>query len=200
MIKHKLYYWIAGICFLFVHASVYAVDHNQVQSVPQFKDYPVSTVYEGPPAKYISGDRRVEKSINEALTKEKVEFAGEYIVVGLSCGTAGCVSQLIINKKTGKQVKTGFTQYSVQSDLKGDEDIGSVEERVGEMLEKVKKNSRLLVTREINTDSKPYQYFANFYVLENEDLKLIKKIKIPNPKPIYCSNRGCPDPILTPEK
>lgn len=198
--KNKLYCWIAGICFLFMHASTYAGEHNQVQSVPQFKDYPVSTVYEGPPAKYISGDRRVEKDINEALAEEKVEFAGEYIIVGLSCGTAGCVSQLIINKRTGKQIEKGFTQYSVQSDLKGDEDIGSVEERVGEMLEKVKKNSRLLVTREIDVDSKPYQYFANFYVLENEDLKLIKKVKIRHPKPIYCSFRGCPDPVLSPEK
>ncbi len=197
MEKIKIYCLFASCLFL-ISSSAYAnklskpsqkeefaknKNTTEVQSkqlTPQFKDYPVSSIYKGLAAKLVldnNSAKAFEKQINQALAEDKIKFAGEYIIVRFSCGTAGCMTEFLVNKRTGKMLHVDLTSYLTIVDSKR-----NVEERVGETIESTMADSHLLVTREVTEGKghKPAEYFNKFYILDQGKLKLIKKIKTMN--------------------
>lgn len=149
---------------------------------PKFKDYPAPPRYDGPPAK-LSLDSDFAKEYRSRLTEAMSDapvFAGEYVATGWGCGSGGCYVQALVNKRTGKAIETTFGAHNVTVDFEN-----FVEERVGEEIEAMKVDSSLLVTREVteDDDGNPHEYFAKFYVIDNGQLKLIKKVAIPKPAP-----------------
>ncbi|MDP3818295.1 MAG: hypothetical protein Q8Q57_04775 [Methylotenera sp.] len=131
-------------------------------SVPKFQDYPVSTSYIGNPAKVVlSSDK--EKSFRTRLTeasKQKANFAGEYVVTGWGCGTS-CIHGAAVSLKTGRVV---FWPGSICC-WEGD----------GERLD-FRINSRLIVAAgRINEGD---EYGAHFYEFTGSEFKHIKTIPI----------------------
>lgn len=136
------------------------------ERTPKFSDYPVSDIYEGPPAKLVMDNdvaRDYRTQFNENLSRAP-SFAGEYIGVAWGCG-AQCVSQHLINKRTGKVLSVGF----------GGE--------FGEIVEEMRVDSRLIVTKGgvYDDDFNETDYKVKFYVLEGEQLRVIKEKSIPRP-------------------
>ncbi len=152
------------------------VSERAVAANPKYKDYPAPPLYTGPAAKLVLDNdlaKEYRSRLNEAM-KGKPVFAGEYVETGWGCGTGGCYVTAFVNKRTGKVLEQTFLAYSSFDDVTG------IEERIGEEIEPLKLNSRLLVTQEI-TEGEPKErsYFANFYKLDGDKLKLIKRVAIP---------------------
>lgn len=131
-------------------------------SIPQYSDYPVRSIYTGKTASLDLSDpdaKLFRTRLSEAL-KRKPDFAGEYVSTMWGCG-ANCRSYSFVNKRTGKLLKDGF----------------GGEERQEDLLE-TKVNSRLLVTQEeiMNDDYEVESITQRFYILENGKFKLIKTI------------------------
>ncbi len=153
-----------GLCLHFMLiSSVFA----QTQ-VPQFKDYPVQSVYTGKTAKLDLSDedvRAFRTRLGDAL-KESPNFAGEYVVTMWGCG-ASCRMYSFMSKRTGKLLHAGFGGEGNQEDV-----IAS------------KANSRLLVTQEENRNEKweLESLTVRFYVLEKGKFKLLKTVKSAAPK------------------
>ena len=135
---------------------------------PKFKDYLSGPVFTGPTAKLVlnnelASDYRTR--LSEALPG-KPTFAGEYVVASWGCGT-NCVITAFVNKRTGKTLEMTFggesgpylTDFRIDSDLVVAEGYDSLEE--------------VLHGEESNGVS---SYVAYFYLLENDELKLIRKI------------------------
>ena len=149
---------------------------------PKFKDYPAPSLYTGAPAKLLL-DSDFAKEYRSRLTEAMADtptFAGEYVLTGWGCGSGGCYVESLVNKRTGKALETNFGAHSVWTDMEN-----GVEERVGEWIVGKKIDSSLLVTQEVTEDDEgnPHEYFAKFYLADNGQLKLIKKVAIPKPAP-----------------
>lgn len=78
--------------------------------VPQFKNYPAGTIYAGKnaPVKIVTKDDRMFRTRLRELGKEKVNFAGHYILGAIGCGTE-CLTFVVIDAKTGKVSHLPFT-------------------------------------------------------------------------------------------
>ncbi len=134
-------------------------------AVPQFKDYPVKSVYTGQTAQLDLSDegaRMFRTRLRDAL-KEKPDFAGEYVITMWGCG-ASCRMYLFVNKRTGKLLSDGLGGEERQEDI-----VAS------------KANSRLLVTEEENRDEnwEVKSITTRFYILDKGKLKQIKSIVEP---------------------
>lgn len=134
-------------------------------AVPQFKDYPVKSVYTGKTAQLDLSDegaRMFRTRLRDAL-KEKPDFAGEYVITMWGCGTS-CRMYSFVNKRTGKLLSDGLGGEERQEDI-----VAS------------KANSRLLVTEEENRDEnwEVKSITTRFYILDKGKLKQIKSIVEP---------------------
>ena len=134
-------------------------------AVPQFKDYPVKSVYTGQTAQLDLSDegaRMFRTRLRDAL-KEKPDFAGEYVITMWCCG-ASCRMYSFVNKRTGKLLSDGLGGEERQEDI-----VAS------------KANSRLLVTEEENRDEnwEVKSITTRFYILDKGKLKQIKSIVEP---------------------
>ena len=134
-------------------------------AVPQFKDYPVKSVYTGQTAQLDLSDegaRMFRTRLRDAL-KEKPDFAGEYVITMWGCG-ASCRMYSLVNKRTGKLLSDGLGGEERQEDI-----VAS------------KANSRLLVTEEENRDEnwEVKSITTRFYILDKGKLKQIKSIVEP---------------------
>jgi hypothetical protein len=75
------------------------------QNQPDFKRYPVLTIYDGAPAKVILATPE-EKNFRTRLRETQtmpVNFAGEYVFTSWGCGT-GCSAGAAVNHRTGKVI------------------------------------------------------------------------------------------------
>lgn len=72
------------------------------ERVPEFKDFPVSTIYKGIPAKVklSSPDTRMFRTQLRRQAREGPNFASHYTVAEWGCGS-NCQTHMIINAKTG---------------------------------------------------------------------------------------------------
>ncbi len=134
-------------------------------AVPQFKDYPVKSVYTGKTAQLDLSDegaRMFRTRLRDAL-KEKPDFAGEYVITMWGCG-ASCRMYSFVNKRTGKLLSDGLGGEERQEDI-----VAS------------KANSRLLVTEEenMNENWEVKSITTRFYILDKGKLKQIKSIVEP---------------------
>ena len=134
-------------------------------AVPQFKDYPVKSVYTGQTAQLDLSDegaRMFRTRLRDAL-KEKPDFAGEYVITMWGCG-ASCRMYSFVNKRTGKLLSDGLGGEERQEDI-----VAS------------KANSRLLVTEEenMNENWEVKSITTRFYILDKGKLKQIKSIVEP---------------------
>lgn len=86
------------ICLTFIFFSSYG------EEVPQFKSYPVKSVYKGKNHPLIMDDfgKMFRTRLRLAIKHGKPTFAGRYIVTEWGCGTGGCRMGAIIDAKTGK--------------------------------------------------------------------------------------------------
>lgn len=77
--------------------------------VPQFKEYPAGSIYSGKhtPLKLTVADRSFRTRLAYAA-KQKVNFAGHYILTSWGCG-AECLMGAAIDAKTGKVYWFDFT-------------------------------------------------------------------------------------------
>ncbi|MDE2420402.1 MAG: hypothetical protein KGO49_04370 [Gammaproteobacteria bacterium] len=66
----------------------------------RFEDYP-ATVYNGPRQVKAVGEFAAMKGQLLAISKQKIDFAGEYVTGGWGCGS-GCASTVLLNVKTGQ--------------------------------------------------------------------------------------------------
>lgn len=148
------------ICLAFCSCSLYAKDN-----IPQFSDYPITSIYKGTPARLNQADPDVHnfRTRLAAAIKQKPDFAGEYVTTMWGCG-GGCRVYSMINKRTGELLKDGF----------------GGEERLEDIIE-TRVNSRLLVTLEekLNADYEVEKKVYRFYILEQQKFKLIQTIVKP---------------------
>ena len=138
-------------------------------SLPKFKDYPSGPEYTGQAADLVL-DNEFAKSTHTRLSEalaEKPVFAGEYVSATWGCGTS-CTYTAFVNKRTGKVLD------------------GLVGGKVGQHISAVRVDSNLLVAEGVVYDkdgNDTGEYNGYYYVLENEQLKLIKTNPIPRPEP-----------------
>ena len=148
-------------------------------AIPVFKDYPSSAPYIGPAGKLIKNSE-LSKTFPTRLSKAMAEppvIAGEYVITGWGCGGAGCYVEALVNRKTGLVIDTTFNAYNLwQENESGDgEDL-----RIGEWIDSYNLNSRLVVTSKVAEDvddGNSREYLKNYYVINGNDLELIKTVK-----------------------
>ena len=136
---------------------------NQEITPPKFSDYPAVSEYAGESANLILDTQEAVdyKTRLDAALQQLPEFAGEYVAATWGCGTS-CTVTSFVNKRTGKLLNESFGGES------------------GPFIVKYKLDSNLLVAQGpvIDDQEKEIGYAAYFYVLENDNLKLIKTIPI----------------------
>lgn len=136
---------------------------------PKFTDFPVVEIYAGPTAKLDTSSeeaRTFKTRISEALSKDPVDFAGEYTSAGWGCGTM-CGYTTFVSKRTGQIIKSGLG--------------GEMGPRVVNFVP----NSEMVIAEggEVDDDFNSTGNYAFFYRLQNNELVLIKQV--PVPKEIY---------------
>lgn len=140
------------------------------QEALKFKDYPVTSIYNGKPTKLKMDDdfaKMFKTRLTEALSDNPV-FAGEYVSATWGCGTS-CAMTSFVNKRTGRVLNEGF----------GGE--------FGPFIIDYKIDSRLLVAQGPILDKDQVEtgkYAAFFYVLDKDKLELVKTIEIDKPDDI----------------
>ncbi|WP_151713310.1 hypothetical protein [Acinetobacter bereziniae] len=149
---------------LFFALTAISIAHAK-SAVPQFRDYPVKSVYMGKTAKLDISDpsaNMFRTRLRDAL-KEKPDFAGEYVTTMWGCG-ASCRMYSFVNKRTGQLLADGFGGEARTEDVIA-----------------TRANSRLLVTQEEHMDQnyEVDQVTTRFYVLEKSRFKLLKTIVEP---------------------
>lgn len=129
---------------------------------PDFKDYPVNTVYTGKTAKVIL-DTPEAKGFRTRLryaANLSADFAGEYVLAVIGCG-ADCVFSAAVSRKTGRVVFLPGTVCCWY----GEED-DKLQYRL---------NSRLLIASgNINEG----QYGRFYYVFDGRKFTLVRKVLI----------------------
>ncbi|MBJ9373166.1 MULTISPECIES: hypothetical protein [Acinetobacter] len=149
---------------LFFALTTISIAHAK-SAVPQFRDYPVKSVYTGKTAKLDISDPSANmfRTRLRAALKEKPDFAGEYVKTMWGCG-ASCRMYSFVNKRTGKLLADGFGGEARTEDVIA-----------------TRANSRLLVTQEEHMDQnyEGDQVITRFYVLEKNGFKLLKTIVEP---------------------
>lgn len=132
--------------------------------IPQFKDYPVKTVYRGKNARLLlSRDARTFKTRLREASKGEPNFAGHFIVTIWGCGT-GCQVGAVIDARTGKVF---WLPFPVGQTSEVDEDFRPVEFRL---------DSKLIVFSGVRVDRDEPEG-ARFYKFENGRFKFLKFIK-----------------------
>ncbi|MEZ7009199.1 hypothetical protein ACB042_06735 [Aeromonas sp. S13(2024)] len=145
------------------------------QVLPRKEDYPAPPVYKGKPAK-LSLESELARTFRTRLTaalSQKPVYAGEYVLTGWGCGSSGCYDQVLVNKRTGKVLDAAFNAYS-SYDVSNNSDI-----RVGEWIESPQIDSRLLTTVKVENsqDGKSFVYYTNYYIVDKNQLTLIKTVQ-----------------------
>lgn len=141
----------------------------------KFEDYPAPSTYAGEPANLLL-DSELARTFRTRLTialSEDPVYAGEYIRTGWGCGSSGCYYEVLVNKRTGKAIETNFSAYNIWN-AKDSSDI-----RVGEWINTVKIDSRLLTTTEVqeSNDGKSLTSFTKFYLINDDKLELVKVVQ-----------------------
>lgn len=162
-------------CFLGLSSQISFGSEAGSQVPPRTKDYPAPPVYKGKPAK-LSLDSELARTFRTRLTaalSQKPVYAGEYVLTGWGCGSSGCYDQVLVNKRTGKVLDAVFNAYS-SYDVSNDSDI-----RVGEWIESPQIDSRLLTTVKVENsqDGKSFVYYTNYYIVDKNQLTLIKTVQ-----------------------
>ncbi|WP_335960089.1 hypothetical protein [Acinetobacter bereziniae] len=144
---------------LFFALTTISIAHAK-SAVPQFRDYPVKSVYTGKTAKLDISDPSANmfRTRLRAALKEKPDFAGEYVTTMWGCG-ASCRMYSFVNKRTGQLLADGFGGEARTEDVIA-----------------TRANSRLLVTQEEHMDQnyEGDQVITRFYVLEKTALNCLK--------------------------
>jgi len=136
--------------------------------VPQYSDYAVNKIYQGPNAEITLESRldRMFRSNLRAAAKRKPNFAGEYVLTRWGCG-GRCVSGAVINIRTGKVIH--FPSNS--GDWRGDSNRELIEFRL---------DSRLVVYAGwINQDTGGGIHGLHFYEITDDGFKFVKTISVP---------------------
>jgi hypothetical protein len=156
--------------FLFVFISINVTANDS----PIGSDYPVKLL----------DTRKITKrvDVSDSFTKEyrtqfknalthPISFAGEYATATWGCGSAGCTTTAYINLRTGKALSQIFTNYETEN---------QEDDPIGELITFSDKNSRLLITYETREElvNGERLHFSNYYLLESNQLKLIKKLPV----------------------
>lgn len=132
---------------------------------PQFTDYGVRTVHKGAnaPVKLSRNDRAFRTRIRGA-SKDKPNFAGEYILAQWGCG-AECLSTVVINARTGKVYGLPFSICCWSSEVDPvDFDL----------------HSRLLIVRGLRNESeKDGESDTHYYEFSGGQFRFIRTIKKP---------------------
>jgi hypothetical protein len=156
-----------GCQVIFLSLLFYCVGYSCAaqERIPQFKDYPVTTVYRGKNAPLVlNRDTRTFKTrLREAL-KGKPNFAGHYIVTGWGCGT-GCQLGAVIDARSGRVY---WFPFATGQNYEVDADFRPVEFRL---------NSRLIIFSGFRGDQENGEAGARFYKFENGRFKFLKFIK-----------------------
>lgn len=136
--------------------------------VPKFRDYPVNTTYTGKNAKPIitGADRMFRTRIREA-SKNKVNFAGRYIVEQIGCGTS-CNITYVIDAVTGKVFSPGFS-ICCEFDYENPDKTRDIE-RVS-----FKLNSNLIIFAGLRNEDGVRGF--HFYKFQNGRFRFIQTIK-----------------------
>lgn len=163
------------LLFLGLSSQLSFSNEADSQTLPQKEDYPAPPVYKGKLAK-LSLDSELARTFRTRLTaalSQKPVYAGEYILTGWGCGSSGCYDQVLLNKRTGKVLDAVFNAYS-SYDVSNDSDI-----RVGEWIESPQIDSRLLTTVKVENsqDGKSFIYYTNYYIVDKNQLTLIKTVQ-----------------------
>jgi hypothetical protein len=132
--------------------------------VPQFKDYPVRSIYRGRTAPLIlDRDARAFKTRLRRAARERPNFAGHYIVTAWGCGT-GCLVGALIDARTGRVY---WFPFPVAQNYETDENFRPVEFRL---------DSRLIIFSGLRVDTDE-EAGARFYKFENGRFTFLKFIK-----------------------
>jgi hypothetical protein len=130
---------------------------------PGFADFPVADIYSGRPAKVrlvSPQDRQFATRIREA-GRQKVNFAGHFILANWGCG-ASCLMTVVIDAKTGTVVWLPFTVCCWDADV--DEPIA------------FRRDSRLIVVHGSRNETGGGTYY---YVFERGQFVLLKAVESP---------------------
>ncbi|MGH8053326.1 MAG: hypothetical protein ACREP4_05335 [Stenotrophomonas sp.] len=138
---------------------------NGEGGTPKFTDYPVADIYSGSTATLDTSSeeaRTFRTRISDALSRNPVDFAGEYTSASWGCGTS-CSYTTFVNKRTGQVIKSGL----------GGE--------LGPRVRKFVPDSDLLIAEggEVDDDYNSTGNYAFFYRLQNDEFQLITKVPVP---------------------
>lgn len=135
---------------------------------PKFADYKVNKIYTGKNAKpIITGDDRMFRTRIREASKNKVNFAGRYIVETIGCGTS-CNITYILDAMSGKVYGVPFS-ICCEFDYENPDKTRDIE-RVSFRL-----NSNLIIFAGLRNEDGVRGF--HFYKFENGRLKFIKTIK-----------------------
>jgi len=142
---------------------------QQKSSVPQFEQYPATSVYTGKPAQIIlvtEAERTFRTRLRNAA-KQSANFAGEYVLTTWGCGTS-CITGAVVSLKTG--VVTFLPGTICCWYGKG--------ERLHFRL-----NSRLLVTAGVMNEES--EHGVHFYEFTGDEFKHLKTVPVKRVEPQY---------------
>ena len=144
---------------------------QQQGKLPRYEDFPVSKIFKGKPAQpLIAGNpqaRTFRTRLREGAPKGP-NFAGHYTIVTWGCGSS-CQQLAIVDAQTGRVYFPKALSTAVYSMMNSPDEAGL----------KYRLNSRLLVlvgwpNEEIDMENLDGTFY---YKWENNDLKLIHKVK-----------------------
>jgi hypothetical protein len=130
---------------------------------PKFTDFPVRTIYKRPVAKPVLKSEYFRDRKELFPSRDgKVDFAGQYIVVKITCGSS-CVTGAIMNARTGQVFSLPFT-ICCWNEVR--DDFESIEYRP---------NSRLVMFSGRRNEKGVVGY--HFYVLHRDRLRFLRTIE-----------------------
>lgn len=100
---------IFSTVFIFALLSVTGFSQKPIKHPYNFKDFPVKSLYKGKTSKPIitKENRQFRTRIRESA-KQKVNFAGKYILIRIGCGTS-CEIFYFLDAVTGKVYSPNFS-------------------------------------------------------------------------------------------
>lgn len=123
MIRNK-YIYILTIITLALAGYFYFPNDRRGVSVPQFRDFPISDIYQGIPVPVDLASSPIGHTFRTRLTQgaeRGPNFAGHYALVTWGCGST-CQNFAVVNAKTGKIYDIPFgsangTEFRLDSNL-----------------------------------------------------------------------------------